>query len=275
MRESELVSKIIKEWEALPLTEKEELFRTYVTEKHISEDKSESSGENKGKRPSPGSSKSKKKKAQSSSKPVAGSSGTPSKKGVRVFIQSSSSKKEKEQSESSDFARDGVKKDFQISESDSKEIGGKVGKKKRITKQDRQPRTEYLKFFKFYYEKLSAEHKRWTANQISTIIKLLWKKKLTTDKTASRSIRAPVSRRKISGRMAFRRAYNYTGIEVVERWRQLPVESKKYWMGKGEGLRSGEKRRLGGSINSVHFKRQQRKQSGDSNFGYLRRSIGA
>lgn len=186
MRESELVSKIIKEWEALLFTEKEELFRTYVTEKHITEENSESLGENKGEKFSPGSSKSKKKKAQTQSKNLAGSSGTLSKKGVRVFIQSSSSKKEKEQSESSDFARDGVMKDFEISESDSREIGTKVGKRKRITKQDRQPRTEYLKFFKFYYEKLSAEHKRWTANQISTIIKLLWKKKLTTDKTASK-----------------------------------------------------------------------------------------
>jgi hypothetical protein len=128
-----------------------------------------------------------------------------------VFIQSSSSKKQKEQSESSDFARDGVKKDFEISESDSKEIGAKVGKRKRIAKQEKQPRTEYLKFFKFYYDKLSSEHKRWNANQISTIIKLLWKKKLTTDKKASRSIRAPASKRRVSGRMAFRRAYNYTG----------------------------------------------------------------
>ena len=193
-----------------------------------------------------------------------------------MFIQSSSSKKQKEQSESSDFARDGVKKDFEISESDSKEIGAKVGKRKRIAKQEKQPRTEYLKFFKFYYEKLSSEHKRWNANQISTIIKLLWKKKLATDKKASRSIRAPpVSKRRVSGRMAFRRAYNYTGNEVVERWKQLPVESKKYWAGKGEGLRSGEKRSFAGSINSIHFKRLQRKPSNDSNFGYLRKTISA
>ena len=85
MRESELVSKIIKEWEAFGVKEKEDLYRTYITEKHISDEKSESS-ENK--RPSPGSSKSKKKKAQaqSGSKGLAVSSGTPSKRGVRVFI---------------------------------------------------------------------------------------------------------------------------------------------------------------------------------------------
>jgi len=68
-----------------------------------------------------------------------------------------------------------------------------------------------LKFFKFYYDKLSTEHARWSSNQITTIIKLLWKKKLVTDKRTSTkgSLRAPVQRKRISGRMAFRRAYGY------------------------------------------------------------------
>lgn len=57
MRESELVSKIIKEWEGLSGQEKETLFANYTAEKHISEDKSESSEV----RVSPGSSKSKSK----------------------------------------------------------------------------------------------------------------------------------------------------------------------------------------------------------------------
>ena len=57
MRESELVSKIIKEWEALTSKEKENLYETYMAEKHISDDKSESSE----RKVSPGSSKSKKK----------------------------------------------------------------------------------------------------------------------------------------------------------------------------------------------------------------------
>jgi hypothetical protein len=67
-----------------------------------------------------------------------------------------------------------------------------------------------LKFFKFYYDKLSGEHTRWSSNQITTIIKLLWKKKLVTDKRTSKgSLRTPVQRRRLSGRMAFRRAYGY------------------------------------------------------------------
>ena len=42
MRESELVSKIIKEWEAIGSEDKEQLHNIYTAEKHISDDKSES-----------------------------------------------------------------------------------------------------------------------------------------------------------------------------------------------------------------------------------------
>mgnify|MGYP000850320143 CR=1 FL=1 len=254
MRESELVNKIIKEWEGLTPQEKKDLFKSYTSEKHISEDKSESSE----KGPSPDSSKSKKKQQQASSSreginysgstpSKAKAASSPAKKApVQLYIRSSSSKKEKEQSESSDFAREGVKKDFEISESSSKEIGKKVGaKRKRITKDVQAPKTEYLKFFKFYYDKLSGEHTRWSSSQITTIIKLLWKKKLVTDKAASKaSLRAPREKRKISGRMAFRRSFSYSGIEAYERWKQLTHESREYWKVKGEGLRSGERRAI-------------------------------
>jgi hypothetical protein len=64
----------------------------------------------------------------------------------------------------------------------------KTEKKKKITKKEaREPRTEYLKFFKFYYTKLTTDHPRWSANQISTIIKLLWKKKLSSEKKSSKA----------------------------------------------------------------------------------------
>jgi hypothetical protein len=95
------------------MKEKYDLYVTYTTEKHISDDKSESSE----KKDSPGSSKSKKKKSLSKSLakgPQFNSSSkakTPAKKGVRVFVRSSSSKKDKDQqSISSDFARDATKK---------------------------------------------------------------------------------------------------------------------------------------------------------------------
>lgn len=195
-------------------------------------------------------------------------------------MRSSSSKKEKDQgSESSDFARDGAKKDFEISESSSKEIGKRVGgKRKRITKTDTQPKTEYLKFFKFYYDKLSKEHLRWSANQISTIIKLLWKRKLVTDKASAKALlRTPKERRRISGRMAFRKTYNYTGIEGAERWKQLPKETKKYWIHKGEGLRSGERRIISSYVRVGKLGRKLSESSINTNnprpLSFLSRSI--
>jgi hypothetical protein len=45
MRESELISKIIKEWESMDAQEKFELYNSYTNEKNISDDKSESSEE--------------------------------------------------------------------------------------------------------------------------------------------------------------------------------------------------------------------------------------
>jgi len=35
----------------------------------------------------------------------------------------------------------------------------------------------YLMFFKHYYARLHTVHRKWSSNQITYIIKLLWKKK--------------------------------------------------------------------------------------------------
>lgn len=130
-------------------------------------------------------------------------------------------------------------------------MGVPIGKKKKIVrKDDKEPRTEYLKFFRFYYDKLTVEHPRWSSNQISTIIKLLWKKKSITEKKAAKTgLAAPRERKSISGRMAFRKAHGYSAIEAYERWKQLTRESKKYWNSKGLGMKSGERKGLTSSIN--------------------------
>lgn len=118
-----------------------------------------------------------------------------------------------------------------------------------------------MKFFKFYYDKLTVEHPRWSANQISTIIKLLWKKKLTTDKAASRSPLRIRTHRRVSGRLAFRKAHGYNGIEAAERWRQLPLESKRYWKLIGLGFTPGDKKGIPSSIN---FKKGPPRKGSDS-----------
>jgi len=109
---------------------------------------------------------------------------------------------------------------------------------------------------------LTVEHPRWSANQISTIIKLLWKKKIAGEKkTAKAGFKEPRERKSISGRMAFRKAHGYSSLEAVERWKQLPLESKKYWRSKGMGTSSGERR---GIRTNVSFRNKQRKSSDSS-----------
>lgn len=131
-----------------------------------------------------------------------------------------------------------------------------------MKKEAKEPRTEYLKFFKFYYDKLTVEHPRWSANQISTIIKLLWKKKSAGERRSTQALsREPRERKNISGRMAFRKAYGYSALETIERWKQLPFESKKYWKSKGSGKKSVERR---GIRTNVNFKNRPRKISDSS-----------
>lgn len=54
--------------------------------------------------------------------------------------------------------------------------GKKIVKKSKVSSETKN--REYLSFYKYYYDKLSNEHSKWKANQISTIIKLLWKKRI-------------------------------------------------------------------------------------------------
>lgn len=46
-------------------------------------------------------------------------------------------------------------------------------KSKKISK----PKSEYLSFFQHYFKKLHDEHPRWNPRQITTVIKLLWRKR--------------------------------------------------------------------------------------------------
>ena len=55
------------------------------------------------------------------------------------------------------------------------------GKKK--NRDNKNARNEaYIQFYKYYYERLSAEHPRWNSTQVTSIIKLLWKKKIKQGK---------------------------------------------------------------------------------------------
>jgi len=65
----------------------------------------------------------------------------------------------------------------------------------------------YIEFFKLYFEKLSKEHRKWTATQISSVIRLMWKKRKNQMKTKRIQKKEKEGRTKriISGRRYFRR----------------------------------------------------------------------
>jgi len=82
------------------------------------------------------------------------------------------------------------------------------------------------------YARISAEHPRWQPNQISAIIKLLWRKRKSQSKTILSQSKKDGKKRTlkvISGRRFFRKTHHYTYIESKSKWARLPFETKKYW----------------------------------------------
>lgn len=74
---------------------------------------------------------------------------------------------------------------------------------------------EYLEFLKFYFNQIKAKHPNWSAKFISKIVK--WsRKKLKIDESASKEDRkAPINKKRMSGKMAFRRAYSYSKFKAT------------------------------------------------------------
>jgi predicted nuclease of restriction endonuclease-like (RecB) superfamily len=71
--------------------------------------------------------------------------------------------------------------------------------------------TEYLQFFKYYYNRLGAEHPRWSSSQITAIIKLLWKKRNLNTKMKSKKKIRNLQLNPISGRVMYRKENKANG----------------------------------------------------------------
>lgn len=154
--------------------------------------------------------------------------------------------------------------DFKRSDEDGKKSGKKStpekssesfvihGKTRLIkkTKVEAQSRKQqYITFFKYYYERLSVEHARWTKAQIATIIKLLWRKRNKTGKRGR-----DVSSKGLSGRQLYRRTKESEGFlrdQIKSMWNSLPHESKKYWHIKAKGKPTRAKKSTGWHLRKV------------------------
>jgi hypothetical protein len=202
IRESEIISKIIKEWEAMDENEKENIGSQYVDSsgKAFLDDPSSSSKDkdknkaqvtDKDKDPSPelpfSSSAKDSKNLPSTGDTVKKLKKPPSPK-VRTFQDKATEKRhphdfggekspakkdtpDKPSTSSSQIAIDKAKKQVVSSSSDSRRALQRL-KPKPVTKNE-----DYITFYKYYHDRLRIEHPRWNNGQITTIIRLLWKKR--------------------------------------------------------------------------------------------------
>ncbi len=126
-----------------------------------------------------------------------------------------------EEQDSSSLNRD----DINIKEFDEMS-SSKPMKTKSISKS----KSEYLSFFHHYFDKLHKEHPKWNPRQLTHIIKLLWRKRKTTNE--GRKIRSMRLTKPVSGRKAFLRMKKEMGLPVMKRmemWKRLPLESRRQW----------------------------------------------
>jgi|LakMenEpi03Aug12_release.lakeMendotaPanAssembly.Ray.scaffolds.fasta_scaffold175233_2 hypothetical protein len=180
MRESEVVSKILKEWDALNQVAKDNLKSIYQKNKCLTlEDISSSEQMMKAELEKKAALDAAKRSAQLEAQ-----------KSSSVQINSRSFPPASKPQSDSDFNRDSERKDDSrpIDSSSPKIV---IDKTKLIQKVE----IDYVSFYKARYAQLHSKHARWTPKQISTIIKLEWKKEKISRK-GKKSSKLLVERRK-------------------------------------------------------------------------------
>jgi hypothetical protein len=222
LRESEIVSKIIKEWDSLDSAAKESLQKIYEKKNYLtSEDISSSEALVKADLAS--------KEARIAAEKSAKKTVKPSFSATRYHSNVRASSRD-----GSDFNRGSEQKDdSRLGESSSPQVI--VGKKthpisKAVSKSD------YISFFKYHYTKLSKEHKRWSTQQITKVVRLLWKKKKGDTKTLRRKDGKLRTSKPLSGRRYFRKIRHLTGSDATNYWKQFPLETRNHWTNEAQGI---------------------------------------
>ena len=149
-RESEIVGRVIREWEAMEASQK------------LRYSESQSAGT-----------------IMLNVEPLA----TPLKDSLNKSNMKSTSAKEGAKRESLEMNLDDVKiKDFDLGSESKSDKSKKIAKKSKGS-------SDYISFFKYHFKKLQFEHKKWSKTQVSSIIALLWKKKKSISKTSHMKVR--------------------------------------------------------------------------------------
>lgn len=247
LRESDIVTKIIREWEAMDEEAKDNLEKQYIERSGLGFLEEDESSSSKRRRLEALKALRAERAAEMSSEKRSSLEKKKSSPKVRVFEEKTEKRDPTPQvpHDDSDIKRSegeepkSGKKSTPEKESSSDPFGKKSkgitkeSKIKRLVEKTKSKKEEYLTFFKYYFERLGAEHPRWSKNQISTIIKLLWKKRSKSTRKNSTKIS-----KTLSGFQLYRRTKETEGFlkaQIRPMWKALPVESKRYWRFKAQG----------------------------------------
>mgnify|MGYP000262378080 CR=1 FL=1 len=210
LRESEIVSKIIKEWDSLDNVAKNNLQTIYEKKNYLTNEDISSSEALA--------------KADLASKEARFAAERASRKVSKTSFTKLHSNVKPSSRDGSDFNRGSEQKDdSRLGDSSSPQV--LVQKTRPIIKASKE---DYVSFYKYHYKKLKGEHKRWTTTQITSVIRLLWKKKKST--TKGRKVGGKLRTTKpISGRRHFRKVRRLSAHEATFLWKHMPIETRNYW----------------------------------------------
>lgn len=204
LRESEVVNKIIKEWDVLGDVAKENLKKLYTKKKYLTpEDISSSEALQ---------------RATSRQKERT----TTPKKSAATLPKTSRRKKSE-----SDAGRKSSQRD-DSRPIDSESFGqAKTPKSKKIVKANR---IDYVAFYKEVSAQLHRDHPRWTMSQVSSLVRLEWKKrKIQIQRSQRARVGLRKSHRKLSGYLFFRKERRFDYVEAKQKWKRFPLETKNQW----------------------------------------------
>lgn len=200
------MTKIIKEWDALDVSAKENLQKIYEEKKFLTNEDISSSEALK--------------KADKASKEARFAAERSAKKKIATPAFSATkfhSNIRQVERDDSDFNRGSEAKDeSRLAESSSPAVFVKT---KQITKHSQ---SDYISFFKVHYRKMANEHPRWNTQQISSLIRLLWKKKKNGRKSLRQWNGKLRTSKPLSGRRYFRKIKNLDSTVAKLKWRLLP-----------------------------------------------------
>jgi hypothetical protein len=137
----------------------------------------------------------------------------------------------------SDYNRDSNQKD------DSKPV--ESSSPKLVVAKTKPIKKDYITFYREKYNRLHSQHPRWTPKQISSIIKLEWKKDKQTGQKVKRvpgRAAARMLKKALSGYCYYRKYRGLTYKEAIKKWIRFPRETRNYWTTASSGIRNEAKK---------------------------------